>query len=91
LNQQRSLAHQWKRIRYTGNSKKTQKISDLRNFVERQSHSVLDLRVVKGSHRIFVKNGVREMLNFQNVKGKAKPYQVRQFIRIIEKYKLVEE
>lgn len=45
----------------------------------------------KGSHKIFVKEGVREMLNFQEVKGKAKPYQVRQFIKIIERYNLLEE
>ncbi|MCL0040237.1 type II toxin-antitoxin system HicA family toxin [Thermodesulfovibrionales bacterium] len=45
----------------------------------------------KGSHRIYVKDGVREMLNFQNVKGKAKPYQVKQFLKIIERYKLLEE
>ena len=45
----------------------------------------------KGSHRIFARAGVREMLNFQEVKGKAKPYQVKQFIRVIEKYNLLEE
>jgi predicted RNase H-like HicB family nuclease len=28
----------------------------------------------KGSHRIYVKPGVRDLLNFQNAKGKAKPY-----------------
>jgi len=44
----------------------------------------------KGSHRIFVKEGVKELLNFQDVRGKAKPYQVRQFIKLIEKYSLVE-
>ncbi len=44
----------------------------------------------KGSHRIFVREGIREMLNFQNVGGKAKPYQIRQFIKIIEKYNLLE-
>ena len=44
-----------------------------------------------GSHRVFVREGVREILNFQEVKGKAKPYQVRQFIRIIENYNLVGE
>jgi hypothetical protein len=43
----------------------------------------------KGSHRIFTRAGVKELLNFQNVKGMAKPYQVRQFIRIIEKYNLL--
>jgi len=45
----------------------------------------------KGSHRIYVRTGIREMLNFQNVGGKAKPYQVRQFIKIVEKYNLLEE
>jgi len=44
-----------------------------------------------GSHRVFVREGVREILNFQEVKGKAKPYQVRQFIKIIEKYNLAGE
>ena len=43
-----------------------------------------------GSHRIFVRQGIRELLNFQNVKGMVKPYQVRQFIKIIEKYRLME-
>ncbi len=45
----------------------------------------------KGSHRIFVKQGIKEMLNFQNDRGMAKPYQVKQFLKIIEKYDLVEE
>ena len=44
----------------------------------------------KGSHRIFVREGVEEMLNLQNEGGKAKPYQVRQFIKIVEKYNLQE-
>ena len=45
----------------------------------------------KGSHRIYVREGVRELLNFQNVYGKAKPYQVKQLIKVIEKYSLLEE
>lgn len=45
----------------------------------------------RGSHRIYVHDGVEELLNFQNVGGKAKPYQVRQLIKIIEKYGLLEE
>jgi predicted RNA binding protein YcfA (HicA-like mRNA interferase family) len=45
----------------------------------------------KGSHRIFVKEGIIEIINFQNVKGKVKPYQIKQFIKIIEKYGLLEE
>lgn len=45
----------------------------------------------KGSHKIYVKDGVREMLNFQNIKGKVKPYQVKQLLKVIEKYKLMEK
>ena len=45
----------------------------------------------KGSHRIYVRDGVYELLNFQNVGGKAKPYQVRQLIKVIGKYRLLEE
>lgn len=45
----------------------------------------------RGSHRIYVKKGIKEILNFQNVHGKAKPYHVRQLIKVIEKYNLIEE
>ncbi len=30
------------------------------------------------------------MLNFQNVKGNAKPYQVKQFLKVVKQYKLIE-
>ena len=49
------------------------------------------MRKGKGSHFIFTRPGVDELLNFQNIKGKAKPYQVKQLINIIEKYGLLEE
>ena len=45
----------------------------------------------RGSHRIYVREGIREMLNFQDVGGKAKPYQVKQLCKIIEKYSLLED
>jgi predicted RNase H-like HicB family nuclease len=45
----------------------------------------------RGSHRIFIRQGINEILNFQNVRGMVKPYQVRQFIKIIEKYGLLED
>jgi len=51
---------------------------------------VLDIRVVKEVTGYMSKR-VREMLNFQNVKGKAKPYQVKQFLKVVDKYKLLEE
>lgn len=45
----------------------------------------------EGSHRIYVRQGVMEILNFQNVGGKAKPYQVRQLLKVIEDYNLLED
>lgn len=43
---------------------------------------------VSGSHHIFGRSGITELINVQNVGGKAKPYQIRQFLKIVEKYNL---
>jgi predicted RNA binding protein YcfA (HicA-like mRNA interferase family) len=43
---------------------------------------------VRGSHHIFVHPHVRELVNLQDVDGKAKPYQIRQFLRLVERYNL---
>ncbi len=45
---------------------------------------------IKGSHHIFYKKGVEEILNLQPLNNKAKPYQVKQVREILIKYKLVE-
>lgn len=42
----------------------------------------------KGSHKVYSQKGIREILNFQNVKGKVKPYQVKQFLKLIQEYNL---
>ena len=42
----------------------------------------------RGSHHIFVHPEVAEFLNLQEVQGKAKPYQISQFLRLVEKYNL---
>lgn len=42
----------------------------------------------EGSHTIFKNIEVSEIMNFQNVNGEAKPYQIKQFLSIIEKYNL---
>lgn len=47
-----------------------------------------ELDRVSGSHHIFVHPGIPELINLQNVKGKAKPYQVKQLLKIVEKYDL---
>ena len=41
-----------------------------------------------GSHHIFVHPEVREFLNLQEVRGKAKLYQIGQFLRLVERYNL---
>ena len=43
---------------------------------------------VNGSHHIFVHPEVPELVNLQEVGGKAKPYQIRQFLRLVELYDL---
>ena len=44
---------------------------------------------IKGSHHIFSKEGIEEIINLQPVLGgKAKPYQVKQVRNLILKYKL---
>jgi predicted RNA binding protein YcfA (HicA-like mRNA interferase family) len=47
-----------------------------------------ELDRVSGSHHIFVHPWIPELINLQNVKGKVKPYQVKQLLRIVEKYDL---
>jgi predicted RNA binding protein YcfA (HicA-like mRNA interferase family) len=42
----------------------------------------------RGSHHIFIHQRVTELLNLQEVKGKAKPYQVNQFLQLVERYAL---
>lgn len=43
---------------------------------------------IRGSHHIFTKEGVEEILNIQPKGGKAKVYQVKQIREVILKYKL---
>jgi predicted RNA binding protein YcfA (HicA-like mRNA interferase family) len=43
---------------------------------------------VNGSHHIFVYDGIPKLLNLQDQEGKAKPYQIRQFLALIEEYDL---
>ncbi len=45
----------------------------------------------RGSHNIFIHAQVDELVNIQNAGGEAKPYQIRQFLRLIERYNLTLE
>jgi predicted RNA binding protein YcfA (HicA-like mRNA interferase family) len=43
---------------------------------------------IRGSHHIFAKEGIEEILNIQPKGSKAKTYQVKQVREVILKYKL---
>ena len=44
----------------------------------------------RGSHRIYSRIGISELINIQNVNGEVKPYQVKQFLYLVNKYNLEE-
>jgi len=62
--------------------------SDLTHLVEGFGFS---LNRVSGSHHIFIHPDVQELVNLQNVGGQAKPYPIRQFLKLVEKYNLALE
>jgi len=47
-----------------------------------------ELKRINGSHYIFVHPDIKEIINLQEVDGKVKPYQLSQFLTLIEKYNL---
>ena len=42
----------------------------------------------RGSHRVFTRPGVAELINLQDSDGQAKPYQVRQVAAVVRQYNL---
>ena len=63
------------------------RFDDLRLFLLRLGF----VERVRGSHHIFRKDGVRELVNLQRDGRHAKPYQVRQIRRVILRYDLEQE
>jgi predicted RNA binding protein YcfA (HicA-like mRNA interferase family) len=61
--------------------------SDMRRLVEAFG---FELRRTSGtgSHHVFAHPDVREFVNLQEVRRQAKPYQIRQFLRLVERYAL---
>ncbi|NQV28589.1 MAG: type II toxin-antitoxin system HicA family toxin [Rhodopirellula sp.] len=49
------------------------------------------LERVGGSHHIFAHPDIPELVNLQEVGGQAKPYQIRQFLKLVEEYNLTLE
>ena len=43
---------------------------------------------ISGSHHIFIHPKITELVNIQDVHGQAKPYQVRQVLKLIERHHL---
>jgi predicted RNA binding protein YcfA (HicA-like mRNA interferase family) len=58
---------------------------DFRKLVEAFG---FQLSRITGSHHIFTHLDVPELVNVQEVGGKAKPYQIRQFLKLVEEYNL---
>lgn len=58
---------------------------DMRRLVEAFG---FDLRRISGSHHIFGHPDIPELVNLQEVGGEAKPYQIRQFLKLVERYSL---
>ena len=46
---------------------------------------------VSGGHHIFGHADIPQLVNLQSVRGEAKPYQIRQFLRLVERYNLTLE
>lgn len=46
---------------------------------------------IKGSHHIFYRADIQEIINIQPNESKAKAYQVKQIRNVIVKYKLVQD
>lgn len=59
--------------------------SDMQRLVEALGFKQ---RRTRGSHHIYAHPEVSELLNLQEVGGQTKPYQIRQFLRLVERYAL---
>ncbi len=59
--------------------------NDMRTLIEAFG---FELKRVSGSHHIFAHPAIAELVNLQEVGGEAKPYQIRQFLRLVERYNL---
>lgn len=69
-----------------GGGKKNVEFSALRQLLTRLG---FDERIA-GSHHIFTRDGIDEIINLQSKGSQAKAYQVKQVRRILVKYRLGE-
>jgi len=66
-------------------SSKNIRFSDMTKLV---SGFGFEISRTEGSHHIFSRPDIPELVNLQNVNGQAKPYQIRQFLKLVEKHNL---
>ena len=64
------------------------RFADMQRLVEAFGFT---LARVSGSHHIFTRPDVPELVNLQEVGGQAKPYQIRQFLKLVEEYSIMLE
>ena len=67
---------------------KNMSFSDLMLLVEAFGFTLVR---INGSHHIFTHSHIPDLVNLQNVKGKAKPYQIKQFLSLVEQHNLTLE
>lgn len=67
----------------TGRSDANISFADLRHLLERAGFT---RKPGKGSHTLYFKEGVEEIINLQPIGNKAKPYQVKQVRNLFLKY-----
>ena len=68
-----------------GNSDKNFSFNDLKNLLLSLG---FEMRINGGSHHIFTRKDVVEIITIQPIHGQAKPYQIKQVRALIIKYKL---
>jgi predicted RNA binding protein YcfA (HicA-like mRNA interferase family) len=61
------------------------RFSDMVNLIEGFGFR---LSRTDGSHHIFSRPDIPELVNLQQINGQAKPYQIRQFLKLVEKHDL---
>lgn len=68
----------------SGKSDRNIEFNELRKFIQYFEFN----ERIKGSHHIYTKEGIREIINIQPSGNYAKPYQVKQVRNIIINYNL---
>ena len=58
------------------------------DFTDLVSGFGFELARISGSHHVFTHPDVAELVNLQRVGREAKPYQISQFLRLVEQYNL---